>query len=678
MSGYLSQVDSLICLFKDSAEINTDSRDSISTFIEMNKIKGNSSTRITFVLNQADKTAEKHGNDKNATNNDLMTSINQFREKNPLCEEYPVYALSTYDGELLLLDSNILPENLHHASSIKSLMLNLGFELPEGKLLEIQKERYERAYPCQMRKNGAFGEQTFRQFIDTLITEYIGRIHFLQTLTLFREHINRLTSIAGVIHTQQELLRIARSYSPKLAQTLVNAISETMDKTIQDLQSMMLQLRNDILTQISQTSGRMTPIVKSFTDDYRVLSKAINAEIQNKVNSLETQKKNSIPISTNFVGGNSAGARNRDKLLSLGQDIAKIDFISHFKASFQKLENEFDSQRTAFNSWLIQLCSVIEAFPNMTVTAMKITFKTAQKPQGLDDEVYRKAMRAAEETTYKLLTVVCKQYIAQLQADTSILQTLNDTADRIQHDLIKILSVYTSRSFGADVINIIGCSHFFAADTIDKDKLTEFLSKVYITDFEFKMRQMLRRNFDEQVAPDNLSQGIGNLFKSAVSSTSPFLVLGGLLGSYLQSKNNNVPSFQSDNEPHLKRIDKAMLNLFNRFLSTEALEKLSSQVKNACMLVEDMFKNESNFEDWSYRLNFAANDLQNFFSEGRNKYFADDDGSAYAVILSVISGFSGEDWAKSPVSIAIGEANTAKAAAYEVKAAADEIGKKSH
>ena len=630
VSAYLSQVDSLICLFGGSAEINPESRNFISTFMETNELKGNSSTRITFVLNKADMfDSVYHPGNREGADQALRTSIDQFREKNSLCAEYPIYTLSTYDGELSLLDSGIPLENLHQASFRKAFGKVFGGTSTED-LLNFQKERYRRAFPCQMRKGDAFGEQTFQQFIDTLITEYIGRIHFLQSVECFREHARTLTSIAEVIHVQQDLLEMARKYSPELAQILVDSIEKSMETTIQDMILVMEQLEEDIMQNTAYTIKNIPTIVQSLEDDYRVLSQKINKVILDKVYSLETQSNGTIPICPNWYGGNSLGKRNNERLLSLGQDIAKIDFISQFNVSFQRLKAEFDNQRNVFNASLVKLCSELNAFPAKTVKTMESVFGRALQGRKLDQTVYSGAMDAAKETTYKLLLLVCGQYVALLKGDTSISQTMDETANRIQYDLLDILSVYTSRSFGADVNWRISNDPFFAAKTVQVDRLTRFLSDVYITDFEAKMSQMLKRHF--------YPQGLGGI-----------------------------------NDTHPMRMDQAINNFYLRFMSDAALDKMKTQVKSACMLVEGMIQSENNFKEWGEKLVLAAEDLQYFFSEGISTYFEDknDVGSAYASVLSLVKKFAGEDWAKSPIDIAKKEANEAKEAADSVKKLAD-------
>lgn len=630
VSNYLSQAASLICLINETAQMDPETKENLAAFIEANKLKGSSSARVNFVLNKADR-IDNELKDERKADRKLRGTIKNFRENFPYSVEYPIYVLSTFDGELSLLDSGIPLGNLHHASSERRDMERRGQEPAKDTLLNIQRTRYERAYPCQMRQDDAFGTQTFPQFINTLVTDYISRIHFLQTMERFREHVQSLTNIADVIHTQQELLRISQDYSPQLASTLVKTIEKSMDETIEELNVVVANLQFNMGNEMIQAAKRMDTIAKQFTTDYQALSRTINGKIKTKVNSLASQKNGKIPIGANIGGGNETGIKNEKILRSLGDDMATINFMASFKQSFQTLQQEFDRQRRLFRDSLDTLCRELDAFPDKTVNTMRGTFQDELDKQGLGDvQAYQAAMKAVEETARKLLRTVCAQYVAQLRQDRSVLDTLDDTANRIQRDLLDLLSTYTDKNFGLRVIWRIQETHFFVANTLDHDNLKQFLAQTYITDFERKMKAMLDLNISGRQ-----SDGRGNA-----------------------------------NDSHVVRMTASINKFYKKNLSVEALGRLNTQVQNACVLVDGYIGDPRYFEDWERALSLAAKDLQQFFSEHGGDYFTEEDGAACVSILSMAENFADAGWAKVPVQMAKEEAEAARSAAAAVSDAA--------
>ena len=649
VSNYLSQAASLICLFDEKAQMNVETRENLTAFIEVSKLKGNSSARMNFVLNMADR-IDSESEDESAANEKLITSINSFRATFPYSKEYPVYALSTFDGELSLLDSGIPISNLHHASSQRKRMLQFGLEPTEDKLLEYQHKRYDRAYPCQICKNDAFGTQTFSQFIHTLVTDYINRIHFLQTMERFREHMQTLTNIADVIHTQQELLRISQDYSPELASALVVAIERSMNETIEELNGVVLKLERDMKNEIQQAAKRMDTIAKQFTTDYQALSQKINGKIRTKVNSLKTQKNGTIPLGANWLGRNTLGDENAKKLHSLGDDMASINFMASFKQSFQMLHQEFDKQRQLFLNSRGKMCGELDAFPENTVEKMHRVFQDELNKQGLGDvQAYRAAMNVAEETARKLLQTVCAQYVAQLNQDSSVLETLNDTANRIQRDLLDLLSTYTDKNFGSRVISKIQKTHWFKANTLDHTNLNQFLTEEYITNFEKKMQVMLDFNIGGRQGGGITPQGHIKLMNDSIMRAMLNLQGGGVTS-----------------QGHLQRMEDSIRTFSEKNLSSKALERLKTQVQSACALVDDFIGGDRYFEDWERALSLAARDLQQFFSECGSDYFPEEGGSAYACTLPMAEKLADVGWAKVSVQIAKEEAEAARSAVAEV------------
>lgn len=610
VSSYLSQAASLICLFDETAQMNTETRENLSAFLTVNELKGSSSARVNFVLNKADK-IDKDLDDERRADRKLRTTIQNFRENFPYSMEYPVYALSTFDGEYALLDEGISLCNLHHASFEKRAQLRRGQDPTEGSLLNYQRARYERAYPCQMCQGGAFSSQSFPQFISALITDYIARISFLQTMERFQDHLQTLTGIADVIYTQQELLRLSQAYSPQLADTLVRVIEKSMDETIDELNGVVMKLESDMTKEMKLAAGRMDSISKQFTTDYRALSQTINTAIKTKVNSLKKQENGTIPLGTNLLGGNSIGDENARTLYSLSEDIAKINFMPAFRHSFRMLKQEFDRQRKLFADSLDALCGELDAFPDKTAATMRRVFQTSLEEQGLGDvQSYQPAMRAAEETARKLLRTICAQYVGRLRNDAGVLKTLEGTANRIQRDLLDLLSTYTDKDFGSRVISRIETFHLFAANTLNQTNLNQFLTQMYITDFETRMEKMLDRNIAGR-------QGTGGEVRDS----------------------------------HPKRMMDSIKAFYETNLSPKALERLHMQVQSACTLVDNYIQDERYFEEWGRALTLAAEDLQLFFSARGSHYFAAGDGSAYACVLSMVERYADVGWAKAPIQV---------------------------
>ena len=614
VSNYLSQAASLICLINETAQMDSETKENLAAFIEANKLKGCSSARMNFVLNKADQ-IDNGLEDKIRADRKLRGTIENFRATFPYSAEYPVYALSTFDGELSLLDSGIPLVNLHHASTKRRFMQQYGLEPTEDKLLNYQHKRYERAYPCQIRQGDAFGTQTFSQFIHTLVTDYINRVRFLQTVERFREHTQTLAKIADVIHVQQELLRFSRDYSPKLAGNLAKAIENSMNETIDELSGVVMNLQLDMGNEMRQALKQMDDIAKRFTMDCQTLCQTIDAKIKIKVNSLQTQANGMIPLSFNLLGGNEIGLKNMIKLCSLGDDMAKIDFMASFNQSFQMLQQEFDKQRQLFRDSLDKLCRELDAFPDKAVNTMRRTFQDELDKQGLGDvQAYQAAIKAAERTACKLLHTFCAQYVAQLRQDSSVSDVLDDTANRIQRDLLDIISTYTDKDFGAHMISRITSTHFLFANPWNRTNRNRFLMQVYITDFEMKMAKMLALNINGlQPAEDVQQKGHG-----------------------------------SSQDSHICRLTNAIDRFYAKNLSISALADLNTQLQSVYVIVDDM-NGCWYFNDWERALSFAAKDLQQFFSEQSGDYFKEEGGTAYASILPMLEDFADYSWAKAPV-----------------------------
>ena len=262
--------------------------------------------------------------------------------------------------------------------------------------------------------------------------------------------------------------------------------------------------------------------------------------------------------------------------------------------------------------------------------------KQIQNVDGINPTIFDMALEHVIETTGKLLTLVCDEYIAKLRKDNSVSQAMNETADRIRHDLRELLSTYKSSSFGDDVIRRIQQTNWFAANVVSPGELKKFLSDEYIWDFQDKMKMILERHIAGRGAINpNEARIISGITRTA---------------SFFLGEQDTV-------ESHIQRVTSAIANFYGKNLSDKEMDKLKLQVKNACVISDGAITDGKISDAWKKTLNNAVDDFLKFFS----------DGSAYAVVIPEIKDFEGEEWANKPIILAIETAEKAHTAAKALR-----------
>lgn len=613
ISNYLTRASSVICFFDEKATMGSETKELLDAFIQANELKGSSSTRLTFVLNKAD-TYDQMSDSIDEADEAIQTAINGFRQNFPGSAEYPVYALSSWDGEKALRESGISLRNLHHAAKFISDYKRFSRRDPsEEEISDFQSERFRRVYPCQKDANSDYERMDFTTFTNTLFSDYVSRIRFLLSLECFKEHMTSVKTVSDAISAEKAMYSIAHDYSPELAGIISCTIQDALDDELNDLVGEFQNLNKDMKDTLSKATGRIIAIVDQFDQDYSVLNGVINTKLQNKIALLERQN-GMIPVDGNLIGvvfenssfANNAGIRNQKRILALSDEIAKINFVGYFQKAFRHLNDEFETERRLYHKSIDRISGILLDFPNKVVQRMTGAFVTALEKKDLQNVYsFQSAFEIAKESTECLLITVCKNYADALRADTGVNDILLETANRIQSDLLDLLSPYTSGNYGAQVLNKISRARMFRANVIDETVLKALLTQYYIADFKEKMDRTL---------------------------------LEDISGKYRVK------------ESHSFRMSEALTQLEKNHLSRQSMQQLRNQVGNACDVTDKIIGDPRRLAEWKDALDQAAADLQQFFNEG----------TVYSFFGETFREFADSNWAKGGLNIARDAADAAK------------------
>lgn len=486
-ANFLAKASALLCFVNEKATLESDTLELLNSFIKTNTLKGGSSARLTFVLHKAD---ILEGRTADQTNRRVKTSIDAFRNSYPFTAEYPVYALSSFNGEWLMLDEGILPQNLHHAGSDKT-----GKELSE-----YLRKRYEMEYPYQLTADSGFGLMNYETFNQTLLGDHVRRVHFLTSIEAFREYVLSVTAVADIISAEQAILKIAGEYQPKLAEELAGVISTAAADTKETVSRTFARLTNNMERAFLKSQQNLEKIAEEFFRDYQKLSEVINDKLRAVMEKLERQGNN-IPIDGSITGSNQIGNRNKQHILDGAKAIGEIEFVSYFNRSFSLLKGEFDMERKLYQDTAEEICRVIKEFPDQVVTRMEAAFANAVKDKTPAEVVsFRKALDLVKDTTRSLLVTLCEEYVINLRKDRRVEQSINATSDNILKALLDLLEPYKSAYYGVRVLNKIEKFRFFRASIIDAQKLESFLTEYYVTNFRTKMENTLIEQISGKVS----------------------------------------------------------------------------------------------------------------------------------------------------------------------------------
>ena len=609
VNNYIQSASSILCFFDSKVTFDADTKQILRTFVQSNKLKDfASSTRLTFILHKADTYTPPD------TDKQIHQAINSFRMSFSEMNNYPIYAVSSWDGEWELQGSDIPIRNLHHASTfIRNYQQFLHSLPPKEKITENQKQCFMKKYPYQISSNADFKMMDFASFRDKLVTDYIQQIHFLLFIEYFCQQMINLQYIIATVEAERNLYNIAKDCGEDLSEAIVKAMKNALKSAQNDLNANFSALNTRMRDEMERTNGRIKSISNIFMKDYANLNDYINELLQAKINSLERNDDNDIPIAGSLVGGNPRGKSNRTKLLALSEKVAKINFNSYFNKSFNALQQEFELERNIYNTFLTQMIDNIRQFPSEVTDKMDIALKRALEEKGLKDvEGFEQALDTSKDLTKSLLQASCEGYVNALKSDKKIYQTMDNTTKRIDSSLNQILSPYTSGDYAKRALDQFEEFNFFAANIINEKRLEEVLTQFFITDFQNKMQ-------------DSLIEA-------------------------LTGKLNTTDS-------HSNRMINALNSLKKEYLSNEGLKQLSIQVSSACTVTEEIIKNPIYLKGWNEALNNAHKDLDQFFGKG----------TLTAAFEKIFNAGSNLDWASESIATAKGMLKSAKEAKEDVK-----------
>ena len=591
VANYLKNASSILCFFDDSVTFGVDTKQNLITFTQSNKMKDfASSARLTFVLHKADRYINPE---------DARQGINAFRGNFPEMHDYPVYAVSSYDGEWELQTSNISLRNLHHAGDyIKSYINFLGIPPTNEQVSAKQKDHYLKNYPYQLNANSKFQMMNFSAFRNNLITEYVARIRFLQLIENFCRRMLNLQEILNAIRAGLDLYKIAKNSGPDLSEALTATMRKSFFLARDDLHDNFATFSKSMEQELTAMNGRIDGISGEFMSDYAELNNYINGRLQTKINSLEKNDEGRIPISGNLLGGNQRGKNNLNRLMELSQDVATIDFNSYFKNGFKALEKEFKHERNVYKNFLENMIECISQFPATITSKMAATFQQELRERNLQNiELFDEILNTTKNLTEALLRTACDSYILSLRSYKQVYRVMDDTIDRVHTGLNNVLEPYTSGDYAKRALQQFEEFNFFAANVINMQRLSDVLHKFFIEDFQNKMDFRLKWALT----------GFG---------------------------------FLSDS--HAFRMKESMNSLRNEYLTDEGLRQLSNQLLSACTVTENIIQDPSHFEDWCKALTNAYNEISEFFAEG----------TLANVFPDIFNAMSSSDWASKSLQIA--------------------------
>lgn len=593
VANYLQKASSILCFFNENATLGVDTKQNLITFTQSNKIKDfDSSARITFVLHKADRYQNPE---------DARQGINAFRGNFPEMRDYPVYAVSSYDGEWELQNSNIPLRNLHHAGDyIKNYMSFLKKPPTDAEIEMNQRDLYLKNYPYQLNANSKFQMMNFSVFRNKLITEYVAKIRFLQLIENFCCQILNLQEILDTVRAGLNLYKIAKNSAPDLSKALIATMKKSFLLARDDLHDNFAKFSQSMTQELTSMNDRINKISGEFMSDYAKLNDDINGRLQTKINSLQAYDNGDIPISGNIFGifgGNHIGKDNLSRLMELSNEVASIDFNSYFKKGFKALEEEFKHERNVYKEFLDNMIECISQFPTIVTSKMQMTLNQELAERNLQGiQLFDEVLNATKKLTEALLQTACDSYILSLRSYKQVYRVMDDTIDRVHTGLNSVLEPYTSGDYAKRALQQFEEFNFFAANIINMQRLSDVLHRFFIEDFQNKMY---------------------------------FRLKWALTGFGLS-------------DSHAIRMTDSMNSLKNKYLTDEGLRQLSNQLLSACTVTENIIQDPSQLEDWYKALTNAYNELSEFFTEG----------TLVNVFPEIFNTMSNSDWASKSLQIA--------------------------
>ena len=570
--NYINNAPSLIFLIDTRGVLDHESKELLDAYLATRTEQ--SSARIIFAMNKAD---------TNEAPEEIETSINSFRagydKRFPSYSKYPVYAISAYAGEWRFLDNGILPENLHASRMIISMAKKYGFAVPERAMLEEkQMEAYRKEYPFQIASGSPFGSMSLERFIDEFVVEHVKRIRFLDIMENVKSHLQNIKTVTDAIELEKQMIDMAEQFGPECAAALSKGIRDTMDQIIDHLHQTFADTRTEMGKQLNKEVTNLNNITKQFEKDYQALNGVVNSKIRNCIAGMKKNNNGTIPIAAERLwwGKNKAGEENREKLLHMADiEIGKqLNFISFFQNGFTQLQKEFHEEEEIYDQLTGTLCRELDALPKATVQIMDQEFNRIVEdkfPWLKDNKSFASALQVAKESANKLLNDVCQEHKERLKKDETIKKGIKTTSERLSADFLKILTPYTNGTYGDKILDKITQFRWFAANTVNQTQLNEFLSKAFLEDFEYSLKDMFKKHFF----------GVKN---------------------------------QGDG--HLYRMQQDIDAVEERYISEKATEDIKKQVIAACKVTELVIKDPRNVEQWNNVVTDAARKMKAFIECG--------------------------------------------------------------
>lgn len=567
VNNYLVRVSSLLFFIETKGNLSMEAQTTLNLFLNTIKSqKRDNPELVTFLMNKAD---EK---DKET----LQSAIKAFRDNYKNYADYALYAVSAISGEWLFMASGIEPQKTFMASKYKVLRIPVDSQTLSNRLEDAYTTD---KYPYSL--NGGdlnYNSASLSEFMGKHIEEYIRKLNFRGMVNLFDDYIKYLSNLCRTVAENIDILIRASDISRELGEKLKKAVSDSLEEAKDNLNKKRTAFVRDIEKMRLELLENIATIYESFSSAYEKYNTLTNDSIFNFVQLLEVEN-GVIPIDGNIIGTNQKGLRNRERLIkflknqgmNLAAQLTLRDGSSTFSDSFNKLDKEFDREREVYADFLENNIEILCSFSDYTEQKMKEKFKEILLEKGIPEE-YFEHIEGIIANVCSLLKISCEEFATDLRNDASFEKAIIETSQKMQDGLSEILRPYTKKdgeNYAEDVLTSIMKCHLFKANTIDMDRLKDFLSMQYINSFENKFKKML-----------------AEIFTGDETTTR---------------------------EAHTALLDEA-IRQFGSKLSKENMLKLSYEAEKSCVLLDNMGQPEEITKKLTQYREFA-NYIKNAFAE---------------------------------------------------------------
>lgn len=576
VNSYLAKVSSLLFMVDLTGNISLEAQTTIDLFLNtVRSQRRDMPELVTFLMNKADLVESEDG---------LQTAIKAFRDNYKKYDDYALYAISSISGEWLFVDSGIEPEKTFRALKYRALDMNVGSQL----LCDVLEKAYKtKKYPFSLNGDDLnYNSASLSDFVGEHIEEYIRKLNFRGTINLFDDYIKYLSNLCRTVTENIDILINASGIGGKIGEELTKAVLKSLQEANDNMSKNRTAFVRDIETMRLELLENIVSIYNSFSRAYEEYNRKTNDSIFNFVQLLEVENGR-IPIDGSITGANQKGLRNQEKMkeflkkqgIYLAAQLTLRDSRSTFSDSFNMLEEEFDSERKVYNEFLERNMETLLGFADYAEEKMNEKFKKILSDNNIPEEYFKQTEKIISNVC-RLLKISCEEFSEDLYNDMSFDKAIIETSQKMHDGLSEILRPYTKNdgeNYALDVLNSIKKFRFFRASSIDMDKLKDFLSEQYISDFASKFERLL------------------------------------------------VEVFTGDEETrgsHTVLLDNA-IRQFNLKLSKESMEKLSSEAEKACILLKDMGQSEEIGKRLTQYIEFAEYIKAGFAEDGHYRDIID-------------------------------------------------------